>query len=70
MAKKNVKAWIKKAMNASDLMQGYIDLVSEKIDELMPESRQELHDALADFSPRGPEEAAAKAIILYILSGA
>ena len=68
MAKRKSPAhWVKGAMDASDLLQGYVDLAMGKIEDLQPESRIELRSKIEKYRPHGPEEAGAKAILIWLL---
>ena len=59
--------FIMNAMNASDLMQGYIDIVINELENLTVRDRILVLDQLESFDPSSAEEAAAKAAIIFII---
>lgn len=63
----NMKTFLSRALDAADLMQNYVDIAVDKIDILSQDEKDELGRELQHTDANGPEEAAALAIIAYIL---
>lgn len=64
------KQFLKKVMDVSDLLQTYTDIALDRIEEvevLDPKIRPKLIEALKKYRPKNPDEAGARAIILFIL---
>ncbi len=62
-------AWLQHALDSADLMQGYVDLVCLRLDELSQDQKDELGCEIQRTDANGPEEAAALAVIAYLLEG-
>jgi len=63
-----MKDWLWNALDASDLMQNYVGIALDRIDDLTQDQKDELGCELQRTDPKGPEEAAALAIIAYLLN--
>ena len=65
----DAKNFVTNALNAADLLQGYIDIASEKLDELTPAQKRNVLKELETTTPdkEDPEAAGAKAILLVLL---
>ena len=63
-----MKDWLQHAIDASDLCQSYIDIVSDKIFDLTDEQKETLKIEIEAVEIDGPEEAAAVAVIKWLLN--
>ncbi len=70
MTRERAKQLVENAMGASDLVQGYVDLVLDKmeIDDLKPEDKSLLLGEVHKLRARGPMVAGAKAILENLLT--
>lgn len=67
-SKNALSNWFQNALNASDMMQGYVDVVVDKIEALREDGGlDELKKLVEKHEPTGCEEAAAKAMILWLI---
>ena len=64
---KRIDEFITNAMEAADLLQGYVDHAENQIDNLEDSEIKVLERELEKMDTDGPEEAGAKAILLKIL---
>jgi hypothetical protein len=62
-----MKDWLENALCASDLMQGYVNLVVERLEDLSNEQRKEVEHLVRTTVPTSPETAAALAVFTFIL---
>jgi hypothetical protein len=70
---KRAEEWVDKALNAADLMQGYIDLVIKNIELLNDKEKQEVIDLINEDkrfngAELGVEQEAAVAIIAALVN--
>lgn len=63
-----MKDWLQHAIDASDLCQSYIDIVSDKLFDLTDEQKETLKIEIEAVEVNGPEEAAAVAVIKWLLN--
>lgn len=54
-------------LNASDLTQNYVDVITDHLDGIKPDMQENLLKQLNDFEPVSAEEAGAKATLTFIL---
>jgi len=62
-----MKDWLKKTLANSDLVQGYVNLLIDRLDGLTREELVELCEEIKCVIPTGPETAATLAILTYLL---
>jgi hypothetical protein len=60
--------FVDNALNASDLMQGFVDICADNLSELSEDDRAAVKEALNDVAPSGAEEAAAIAVLDHLLT--
>lgn len=63
------KKMLKRAMNAADLLGGYVDLAIDETEDLALHEIQALVEEIKVYEPQDSCEAGAKAILLHILEG-
>jgi len=64
---RRVDIFMERAIDAADLLQGYVDVAVENMEDLTKEEKEELKYRLEKFDANGVENVGAKAMLLHLL---